>query len=694
MHYILPFILLVFGTPLKAQESLDEIQVSDSKDGPFSMYWEENKGTHIFSGKKNTLTDLKQIPKLQTNNYRQATSQTPGLLISEIPNESLAAITYRGLGDPHESYNVLLLQDGLPVAADMYGYPAHYYSPALPMMDKFQFIRGGAGLLYGPQPGGVVNYLSSPLHKGQAFSGHAGLTAGSYDLLSTNNAVFGSSGDHAYGVEYFRRQGNGPQSVNSDFSADYVQLRNHTFKGKNTYKISFNGYNSDHGEPGGFAKASGTNANVYGGDLKRATKRHDRLKVTRAQLAAGVERRLDEDSELHVNIWGQAYERFSKRQRGGGFGTFPSGADEASNTINTQRYYGLSGEVRYRRNYRAFGNEHTFSGGVLTYNIDSPLHEERGARADANSGVTRRRMERATRTNSFFAENRFALGKLMVTPGVRVESIRQSIDERKNVGTGTTRSDERTDTQPLFGLGLAYHTSDDSQLYANASESYKPITYQESVPLDASTQISEDIEPSKVVTYELGHRGQTEALNWDVSAFFLRYENKFGQVGTTSGVRFQNTGAGTHKGLDAATELKLTSFVDALKPFGSFNLYANIAVLDARYTRGSLKDKTPMYAPKTISRVGLIHSRENRYKVALMGVIVGQHYGTDDNADDRAIGTYTVFDLTADVNLTKAWVLSGGINNLFDRQYFSRVRNDGLVWALDRNFYAGVTYQF
>ncbi len=694
MQHILFFLLLISATQVSAQETLEEIRVTKETNGTFSEYWEENKGTQIFSGKKNTVTDLKQIPKLQTNNYRQATSQTPGLLISEIPNESLAAMTYRGLGDPHESYNILLLQDGLPVAADMYGYPAHYYSPALPMMEKFQFIRGGAGLLYGPQPGGVVNYLSAPLYQGQAQRGQVGLTAGSYNLLSTNNAVFGSSGDHAYGVEYFRRQGNGPQSVNSDFTADYVQLRNHTFKGKNKYKLSFNGYNSDHGEPGAFAKTSGANANVYGADLKRATKRHDRLKVTRAQLAAGIERRIDKDSELHVNLWGQAYERFSKRQRGGGFGTFPSGADAATNTINTQRYYGLAGEVRYRRNYRALGNEHSFSGGVLTYNIDSPLVEERGARADANSGVTRRRMERKTRTNSFFAENRFAFGKLMVTPGIRVESIRQTIDERKNAGTGTTRADDRTDNQPLFGLGLAYHTSDDSQLYANASESYKPITYQESVPLDASTEVSEDIAPSKVVTYELGHRGQTAALNWDLSAFFIRYENKFGQVGTASGVEFRNTGAGTHQGIDAATELKLANFVDTLKPFGNFNLYANISILDARYTRGSLKDKTPMYAPKTISRVGLIHSREERYKVALMGVILGQHFGTDDNADERAIGAYTVFDLTADVNLTKAWLVSAGINNLFDREYYSRVRNDGLVWALDRNFYAGVTYQF
>jgi hypothetical protein len=87
--------------------------------------------------------------------------------------------------------------------------------------------------------------MSHPLTKDQKTSGKVGLTYGSYNLFSSNNAVYGSKDDHSYAIEYYRRQGDGPQRINSNFEADYVQIRDHIFKGKNKYKISFNGYNSD-----------------------------------------------------------------------------------------------------------------------------------------------------------------------------------------------------------------------------------------------------------------------------------------------------------------------------------------------------------------------------------------------------------------------------------------------------------------
>jgi Fe(3+) dicitrate transport protein len=678
-----------------AQETLETIEVSEEKQGSFSGYWEENKGTQIFSGKKNTITDLKQIPQLQTNNYRQATSQTPGLLISEVPNESLAAITYRGLGDPHESYNVLLLQDGIPVASDMFGYPAHYYSPALPMMDKFQFIRGGAALHYGPQPGGVVNYLSHPLQKGQALSGRVGITAGSYNLLTTNNAVYGSKGDHSYAIEYYRRQGDGPQRINSNFHADYVQIRDHIFKGKNTFKIAFNGYNSDHGETGGFAKKSGTNLNTFGDDLGKTSKRHDRLKVHRAQLSLGVDHKIDDSSVLEAAIWGNAYNRYSKRQKAGSAPTFGGIANGTENTIVDQRYFGYNGQVKYLKNYSAFGNEHTFSAGYLNYNLISPIVQETGSVPDANHGTVDRRTARATHSNSYFAENRFSFGKFMVTPGIRVENIRQNVEERKG---GSGRKTEDTDNVPLLGLGLSYHSSDESQFYANVSEAYKPLTWTDAIPTATGETVAEDIEAAKTLNSEIGYRGQTDKLNWDVSLFNIRYENKIALVGTT----YRNSGAGTHRGVDAATEFKLSKVFSALKPFGDFNLYANVSVLDARYTRGALKDRTPQYAPKTMTRAGIIYNKEDKLKVALMGVVVGKHYANDNNGNGTTAGSannfeipsYTIFDLTADWNVTKSWIVSGGINNLLDKQYFSRVRSDGINWALDRNYYAGVTYKF
>lgn len=682
--------------PTFAQTTLETIEVTESKEGSFSGYWEENKGTQIFSGKKNTVTELKQIPKLQTNNYRQATSQTPGLLISEIPNESLAAITYRGLGDPHESYNLLLLQDGLPVAADMYAYPAHYYSPALPMMDKFQFIRGGAALHYGPQPGGVVNYMSFPIKKDQANSGNFGASGGTYNLLTTNNSFFGSKKDHSYAVEFYRRQGDGPQRINSNFIADYVQLRDHIFKGKNTFKINFNGYNSDHGETGGFSKITGIDRNVFGDDLGNASKKHDRLKVHRAQISFGLDHKIDDTQTIEASIWGNAYNRYSKRQDKGTAPTFGGTYNAATNQITDQRYFGYNAQIRYLKNYSFFGDDHTFSAGYLNYNLISPLVQEAGAKADANHGAVTRRTDRETHTNSYFMENRFSFDNFMLTPGIRIENIRQSVNER--VG-GALRKKDETDNVPILGLGFAYHVTDESQIYANLSEAYKPLTWADAIPSSPVETVASDIKAAKTLNSELGYRGQTDKVNWDFSIFFIRYENKIAKVGTV----YQNSGAGTHKGIDAATEFKISNILPQFKLKGDFNFYANISLLDARYTRGSLKDKTPQYAPKTMSRVGFIYNKENLLKVALMGVIVGRHFADDNNGNgasgtnspnDFEIPSYTVLDLTGDWQFKKNWTVSAGINNLLDKQYYSRIRSDGVIWAMNRNYYAGLTYQF
>ena len=672
---LLPFFAFLLTFFANAQVELEKIQVINDQE-TFSDFWEENKSTEIFSGKKNTVTSLKEIPQLQTNNYRQATSQTPGLLISEIPNESLAAITYRGLGDPHESYNLLLLQDGIPVAADMYGYPAHYYSPALPIMEKVQFTRGGASLLYGPQPGGVLNYHSRALQKNQNFSGKAGLTYGSYNLLSTNNAVYGSKENKSYGLEYHRRQGDGPQSVNSDFYADYLQARQQIYEGRNTWKLSFNGYNSDHGNTGGFAKTKSANVVTFGDDISKAARKHDRLKVSRAQLHGGVEHKIDDQSQLQVNLWANAYRRYSKYQNSTGdvFGQIANGN---TNKIVTQDYFGYNGEIRYLKNY----GENTFSAGLLNYNLQSPYVEETGAKADANHGSVTRRIGRGTFVNSLFIENRFALGKLMITPGMRVENIRQTINERQRNGSTNLRKNDETVTVPLLGLGMSFHLSDQSQLYANISEAYKPVTYQEAVPINNTATISEDIDPSRIISYEFGYRAQTEKLVIDTSAFFIRFENKFGKIGENYG----NTGAGTNKGVDLAAEYKLTP---------EYSLYGNTEVLDARYTRGNLKDKTPQYAPKNITRTGLIHKKQDHYKIALMGVYVSRHFGDDTNSEKFEIPSYMVWDLTGDINLSKNWLVSGGINNILDKQYYSRVRNEGVAWALGRNYYVGATYKF
>jgi Fe(3+) dicitrate transport protein len=116
-------------------------------------------GTLIFAGKLGDVADLTRLPPVANRNLRQALADIPGLLVSEVSNGSWASLSYRGLGEPHESWNILTLQDAIPAVPDMYSYPAAYFIPPLEAVERVEFIRGAAGLLYGPQPGGAINYV-------------------------------------------------------------------------------------------------------------------------------------------------------------------------------------------------------------------------------------------------------------------------------------------------------------------------------------------------------------------------------------------------------------------------------------------------------------------------------------------------------------------------------------------------------
>jgi Fe(3+) dicitrate transport protein len=71
--------------------------------------------------------------------------------------------------------------------------------------------------------------------------------------------------------------------------------------------------------------------------------------------------------------------------------------------------------------------------------------------------------------------------------------------------------------------------------------------------------------------------------------------------------------------------------------------------------------------------------------------------GVDNNAAEFAMPAYTVVDASFDWPLTQAIALTGGINNLFDEAYVSRIRPGGGGGAdpgAPRNLYAGLTLRF
>lgn len=674
-------------------QSLKEVTVTAMELNQTGAFLPDTRGTLIHAGKKTEVISLEDRPAVVNNNYRHVLSRTAGLLLSE-ETTPLLSIGYRGL-DPHRAQFTQVLQNGIPIHAEMFGYPEAYYTPPLQSIDHVEFIHGGASLLYGPQPGGSLNFVTKQPDTERPFAAYTENSFGTDEFFSTYTSLTGSHSPLGYLGYFHEREANGFREANSDFEVLGGGLK--TTWDQTTpsrWTLSFDEYHEEHGEPGGLTKAI---AESEGRD--QTTRLHDRFRLERYFGHLIYERDLNEETALSFRSFGGHYRRYSKRQRGGGFGSLPSGANASSNTIEEQVFYTLGFEPRLRHTFDLFGEaDQTFTAGLLTYFSDSPREDQRGSSASADSGVLRNKSDRNTQYLSLFAEHRFLLGSLSVTPGLRLEHIWQQLTERVNAdkaAAGTPLADEEIfDFVPLLGIGTTYVLTPSMQLYSNWSQAYRPKIFTQAVPTGGNQVVNGDLEEGKSWTFDVGLRGETsEQFHWDASYFLMRFEDQIG----TSGNTIENVGDALHQGLEFSGEADLMGLYDAFSQtslrseVGTLQPFFSLMLLDAKFTEGSSDGKTPQYAPQYTLRFGSQYLWRDVVKLELSSTFVDGHFADDSNLDNRTVPSYKVWDLTAQLRVWKDYVsLFGGINNLFDERYFARIRSDGIDPAPERNIYGGL----
>jgi Fe(3+) dicitrate transport protein len=665
--------------------------------GPFLP---DTQGAKINVGKKTTVVDFDGLPRITGNNYRQALSQAPGLILSE-ETSPLISIGYRGL-TPHRAQFTQVLKDGIPIHADQFGYPEAYYAPPLDTVDRIEFTRGGAALMYGPQPGGALNYVTHRPSTDTQLGGSTLHTFGSDGYYPSFSYLDGTSGPLGYYGYYNHRESDGIRSVNSDYELDAFTGRLVLGADTNSRLIfTAETYEEEHGEPGGLTFATGGLAVNYDTQRETPSRLFDRFNLDRTAFSLVWERDFSRGTFVG-RLWTIDYTRASRRQGGGGFGTLPTGAAASTNTIESQQFEQFGAEARVRLDWGG-NNGHVFTTGVQLYRSKSPRIDSRGNSGDATTGTVRIQSEREILYTPVFAENLFRFGALSITPGVRFEFVDQEVRELVNVtrtNTPLQNRDERVSV-PLFGIGLAYDLpAQNAQLYANASESYRPMIFTEAVPNGATTVVNADLKEGSAVQYEIGYRAQpASGLVLDASVFYLEFDNQIGSTTLPGGLSsVANIGRAVHKGVEIGASYDLLArraSPTTGKPAPSLSIYANALLLDAEFKEGAATRKTPQYAPDHVVRTGVIYTRGESLKLAFTGTLSADSYADDNNTAQRYVPAYAVWDLTAEWRVPHTMVrLIGGVNNVFDEDYYSRVRPDGIDPAPLRNFYIGAALEF
>ena len=129
---------------------------------------------------------------LATNNTRQIYARIPGLNIWEYDRGGLQlGIGGRGLS-PNRSSNFNIRQNGYDISADALGYPESYYTPSAEAIDRIEIIRGAASLQYGPQFGGLINFVMKEGAREKPLELTTRQTMGSFGFVNTFNSIGGT----------------------------------------------------------------------------------------------------------------------------------------------------------------------------------------------------------------------------------------------------------------------------------------------------------------------------------------------------------------------------------------------------------------------------------------------------------------------------------------------------------------------
>jgi Fe(3+) dicitrate transport protein len=288
-----------------------------------------------------------------------------------------------------------------------------------------------------------------------------------------------------------------------------------------------------------------------------------------------------------------------------------------------------------------------------------------------------------------------------VTPGFRLESIRQDVSEIVNTaktaaGTPLGVRDDRQ-TVPLFGLATAYDLAARGQVYLNVSQSYRPMIFTQAVPNAATNIVNADLEEGRAVQFEFGYRAQPFAgLVLDASVFHLEFDNQIGALALAGGrSTVANVGRAIHRGVEAGAQFDLLRTLLGRSSKNTLTLYANALLLDAELKEGAIAGRTPQYAPDHVIRAGVVFTRGSFLKFGFTGTMSADAFADDANTAQRYVPAYAVWDLTAEAKIphTPLRVIAG-VNNVFDEDYYNRVRPDGIDPAPHRNYYVGAALEF
>lgn len=658
-------------------------------------------GTSIYAGKKNVLIVLDNVQgNVVTNNMRQVLAKVPGIHIWESdPSGIQIGIAARGLS-PNRSWEFNVRQNGYDIAADPFGYPEAYYNPQLQAVQRIEIVRGQGSLQYGPQFGGLVNYIlrnGSEINK--PFEFETQQTVGSNGLFNSYNAIGGKKGKVHYYTFFDHRNGDGWRENSRYFTnAGYGTVTyNFTTKFSLTAEVMRSHIRSQ--QPGGLTDAQIKQDLPTGqAGAQQSFRSRNWFDITWTTPALIANYQINETTRWNTKLFGTIGDRNSV-----GFlqsittkdSINPATLSYNNRVVNLDQYRNYGLESRIITDYHLGKMKNTLSGGIRLYTGTTTRQADgkgtTGTGYDVSvTGNYPRDITFKSSNVAAFAENIFRINeKFLIIPGIRYEWLEGSSSGRNGYTSGGAeiilQNITRNRSFVLAGIGTEYHITKATEMYANISQAYRPIQFANLQAPPTTDVVDPDLKDAKGYNIDLGYRGKVKNfLQFDVSGFYLQYDNRVGTVtvsGTPSYRLVTNVGSSTSKGFEGYVEFNpIRAF--GKSQHGDLIIFGSYGYTDAKYSGdhkdANTKGKKVENAPTNIFRGGVTGGYKGFLLTAQVSS-VGEAFSDANNTvaasangNTGLIPSYIVTDLTATYKFSKGLNLKAGINNLFDERYFTR----------------------
>ena len=678
-------------------ETLDEVVVKDKQaDFGFTrMRGVENMG--IYEGKKSEVIIPDQlVANLATNNARQIYARVAGLNIWENDGAGLQlSVGGRGL-DPNRTSNFNVRQNGYDISADALGYPESYYTPPIEAVGRIQIVRGAASLQYGTQFGGLLNFVMKKPVTNRKLDVTLRQSGGSFGFYNGFISASGTVGKVSYYTFIQYKQGNGwrPNSHFTNYTG-YADVDYHVSE-KTTLGLDLTHMYYLAQQPGGLTDA------MFRENPRQSNRERNWFQVGWTMPALHLDHKFNALHEVNLRVFGLSAYRNSLGFRPN---RVASVDDNSERDLIKGDFTNWGAEARFLKRYYWGKQQAVLLVGTRYYHGFN--HSVQGVGSTGNDAdFSFQANEQAilndyrfpNRNVSAFAENVLYVGeKLSITPGIRYEYIYTTAtgfygtivrDLAGNIINASRTSESRTNGRQfvLGGLGISYKPSARIDVYGNISQNYRSITFSDMRIVNPSSVIDPNMKDEKGYSIDLGVRStQTTLYNYDVSAFYLNYNNRIGEVQFYDANdrvlrRRGNIGQAVIMGLESYVEADLLRLTKPEQLDWSGVFFANVALIQSGYKASQIAGvvgKQVEFVPAVNLKSGVRLGYKN-LKASFQYTYLSDQFTDATNARDGGVSAviglipaYAIMDASLSYQFGK-YRVEASVNNLAGQAYFTR----------------------